>query len=139
MTSKSGGDILAARTGATSVAVVLALLGGLALTGPAFAHHSAGMFDQAKTVTINGAVKDFRWANPHAIVEVMSNEGGAQKVWSIECSTPNILVRKGWSIHSLKAGDTVTVELHPMRDGGQAGLLMSMTTPGGAVLKDHDY
>ena len=114
-------------------------LGALSLAAPAWAHHSAAMFDQGKTMTITGAVKDFKWLNPHASIEVVSMEGGTQKVWAIECSTPNILVRRGWSIHSLKAGDMVTVQAHPMRDGGQAGLAMTVTTPSGAVLKDHDY
>jgi hypothetical protein len=110
-----------------------------ALAAPAFAHHSAAMFDNGKTVTITGAVKAFKWVNPHASIEVVSMEGGTQKVWAIECSTPNILVRRGWSIHSLKPGDMVTLQAHPMRDGGQAALAMTVTTPGGAVLKDHDY
>lgn len=116
-------------------------LGAVALTlaAPAYAHHSAAMFDQAKTVTITGAVKDFKWVNPHASIEVISMEGGVQKVWAIECSTPNILVRRGWSIHSLKPGDMVSVQAHPMRDGGQAALVMTVSTPGGDVLKDHDY
>ena len=114
-------------------------LGAVSLAAPAWAHHSAAMFDQGKTLTITGAVKDFKWLNPHASIEVVSMEGGTQKVWAIECSTPNILVRRGWSIHSLKPGDMVTVQAHPMRDGGQAGLAMTVTTPSGAVLKDHDY
>ena len=114
-------------------------LGAVSLAAPAWAHHSAAMFDQGKTLTITGAVKDFKWLNPHASIEVVSMEGGTQKVWAVECSTPNILVRRGWSIHSLKPGDMVTVQAHPMRDGGQAGLAMTVTTPSGAVLKDHDY
>ncbi len=111
----------------------------LALAAPAQAHHSAAMFDQGKTVTITGAVKEFRWLNPQASIEVIAMENGAQKVWAIECSTPNILVRRGWSIHSLKPGDMITVQAHPMRDGGQAALVMTVTTASGEVLKDHDY
>jgi len=111
----------------------------LALAVPAQAHHSAAMFDQGKTVTITGAVKEFKWLNPHASIEVIAMENGVQKVWAVECSTPNILVRRGWSIHSLKPGDMVTVLAHPMRDGGQAGLVMTVTTASGEVLKDHDY
>ena len=113
---------------------------GCALASPALAHHSAAMFDPTKTVTLTGAVKDFRWANPHAMIEVMTvSDAGAQTVWSIECSTPNILVRKGWGAHSLKVGDQVSLQVHPMRDGGTAGLIMSLTTPSGVVLKDHDF
>jgi hypothetical protein len=118
---------------------VLTLAGAAAFAAPALAHHSAAMFDQGKTVSITGAVKDFKWINPHASIEVISMEGGVQKVWAVECSTPNILVRRGWSIHSLKPGDMVTVTAHPLRDGGQAGLVMTVTTASGEVLKDHDY
>ncbi len=118
-------------------AAVLALA---ALSAPAQAHHSGAMFDNAKTVTINGAVKDFKWMNPHAYIEIVSMQpGGGQTVWSIECSTPNILVRRGWGMHSLKPGDMITVKAHPMRDGGPAAFLLNATLASGAVLKDHDY
>ena len=118
------------------LALILALGAGSA---PAFSHHSGAMFDNAKTVTITGAVKDYRWSNPHTIIEVVSNASGMPVVWNIECSTPNILVRKGWGAHSLKPGDAVSMTVHPLRDGGPAALVMTLTTPAGAVLKDHDY
>jgi hypothetical protein len=112
----------------------------LALAAPAQAHHSGAMFDNAKTLTIVGAVKDFKWMNPHAYIEVVSVQaGGAQTVWSIECSTPNILVRRGWGMHSLKPGDMITLKVHPLRDGGPAAFLLNATLAGGEVLKDHDY
>jgi len=115
-------------------------LTGLAAGAPAYAHHSAAMFDATKTVTMTGAVKSFTWANPHASIEMVSvDDKGAQQVWNFECSTPNILVRKGWSINSFKPGDMIKVTAHPLHDGGQAGLIMNVTTAGGAVLKDHDY
>ena len=111
-----------------------------ALSGPALAHHTAAMFDTNKTVTIGGAVKDIKWQNPHVYIEVVSsNPEASGKVWSIECSPPSILVRRGWSIHSLKDGDKISIQAHPLRDGGPAAYLMSVTTAGGAVLKDHDY
>ena len=43
------------------------------------------------------------------------------------------------SIHSLKDGDKVSFQGHPLRDGGPAAYLMNVTTASGAVLKDHDY
>lgn len=117
-----------------------ALAGVCALSGSALAHHTAAMFDTNKTVTIGGAVKDIKWQNPHVYIEVVSSDPeSAGKVWSIECSPPSILVRRGWSIHSLKDGDKISVQGHPLRDGGPAAYLMNVTTAGGAVLKDHDY
>jgi hypothetical protein len=116
------------------------LLAVCALGAPAQAHHSAAMFDNTKTVTLTGAVKEFHWMNPHAVIEVVVvDAGGVQKVWNIECSTPNILVRRGWGLHSLKTGDMVTLKAHPMRDGGAAAFLLTLNTPAGAVLTDHDY
>jgi hypothetical protein len=118
----------------------LAGLAALALAAPAAAHHSGAMFDHTKTVTLTGVVKEFRWSNPHASIEVMvANPAGAMEQWSIECSTPNILVRKGWSLHSFNPGDKVSMTMHPMRDGGHAGFVMAVNTASGEVLKDHDY
>ena len=117
-----------------------AVVAGLLASAPAYAHHSAAMFDAAKTVTLTGAVKEYKWANPHAMIAIVTvDDKGAQQVWNIECSTPNILVRKGWSINSFKPGDMIKVTGHPMRDGGQAALLMNVSTASGSVLKDHDY
>jgi len=120
--------------------LMAAVATGLLASAPAYAHHSAAMFDAGKTVTLTGAVKEYKWANPHAMIAIVTvDEKGAQQVWNIECSTPNILVRKGWSINSFKPGDMIKVTGHPMRDGGQAALLMNVSTASGSVLKDHDY
>lgn len=118
----------------------LAALAAAAVAAPAFAHHSGAMFDHAKTVTLSGTVKEFKWLNPHASIEVMvANPEGVMEQWSIECSTPNILVRKGWSLHSLNPGDKISLTMHPMKDGGHAGFVMAVNTAAGPVLKDHDY
>ncbi len=45
----------------------------------ALAHHSFAMFDQSKSVTLQGTVKDFRWTNPHAFVQLLvKTESGAK-------------------------------------------------------------
>lgn len=116
------------------------LAAACALSAPVQAHHSAAMFDTTKVVTITGAIKNIKWANPHVYLEVVSaGAGGAQTLWSVECSPPSILVRRGWSVHSLKAGDSITLKVNPLRDGGPAGYLLNVTAPSGTVLKDHDY
>ena len=46
----------------------------LALCLPAVgaqAHHSMAMFDQTKTVVINGTVKQFQWTNPHCYIQLV--------------------------------------------------------------------
>ena len=124
----------------TRVWAITAVLAGALASAPAYAHHSAAMFDATKTVTLTGAVKEYGWANPHAMIQMVSmDDKGVQTVWNIECSSPNILVRRGWSINSFKPGDMIKVVGHPLRDGGQAALMMNVTTASGAALKDHDY
>jgi hypothetical protein len=123
-----------------AAATLLAAAVLAAAAAPASAHHSGAMFDQTKTVTLTGAVMDYKWVNPHTLIEmIVTDPAGKQVVWNVECSTPNILVRKGWAAHSLKPGDAITMTAHPTRDGSPAALVMAVTVPGGAVLKDHDY
>ena len=56
--------------------------------------------------------------------------------WTVELSAPNIIGRRGWSKYSLKAGDKLPIVIHPMKDGSNYGLMVSVTYPDGHVLKD---
>jgi hypothetical protein len=101
----------------------------------ALAHHSFAMFDQSKTVTLQGTVKDFRWTNPHVFIQLLvKNDSGADEEWSIEMTSPEHLVRVGWRPGTLKPGDKVTLNIHPMRDGVKGGQYLSGTGPNGPLL-----
>jgi Family of unknown function (DUF6152) len=106
------------------------------LTGSsALAHHSFAMFDQSKSVTVNGTVKDFRWANPHVFIQLLvKTESGSEDEWSIEMTSPEHLVRVGWLPGTLKPGDKVTLVIHPMRDGSTGGQYLSGTGPNGPLV-----
>jgi hypothetical protein len=100
----------------------------------ALAHHSFAMFDQSKVVTIEGTVKDFRWTNPHVFIQVMvKNASGGEDEWSIEMTSPEHLARVGWRPGTLKPGDKVSLNIHPMHDvkGGQ---YLSGTGPNGPLI-----
>lgn len=93
-----------------------------ATAAPAFAHHSFAMFDFGRTVTLDGVVKDFQWSNPHVILWIETAPAhGAPEVWSAELTSPGNLTRGGWTKRTLKPGDKVTVDIHPLRDGGKGG------------------
>ena len=103
--------------------------------GTALAHHSFAMFDQSQTVTLKGEIADFRWTNPHVFIELnVKNDGGSVDEWSIEMTSPEHLSRAGWRPSTLKPGDAVTLNIHPMRDGVKGGQYLSGTGPSGPLL-----
>lgn len=110
-----------------------------AMAAPAFAHHAFNMYDNSKYTVLNGTVKTWTWKNPHAMIDfVVDKPGGGTEVWSVECSSPNIIGRKGWTMESIKVGDKLPITLHPMKDGSLYGLMVKTTTPRGETLKDKD-
>ena len=112
-----------------------AALGLLLSAGPATAHHSFAMFSRDRTLMLQGQVREFQWANPHAWIQVVvTDDQGAQKEWSIECGSPNMMLRQGWKSRTLKSGDKVALIMHPMLDGSPSGSLVSITLADGRVL-----
>jgi hypothetical protein len=114
-------------------AVSLIAIAVAAFTAPAIAHHSFAMFDDQKTVTLQGTVKEFEWVNPHSWLRVMVNDEktGKPALWALELSSPSRLVTMGMHADSVKPGDAVSVTFHPMKDGTRGGQFMQATLPGG--------
>ena len=87
----------------------------------ALAHHSfAAEFDRAKPVTLKGVVSKVEWANPHTrlYLDVM-DKSGTPINWELELSSPNRLMQAGWTRHSVKTGDTITVQGFMAKDGSR--------------------
>ena len=121
------------RSKLTKFALAAALV-GFSAAGPA--HHSFSMFDMKTTKTLAGTVKQFEWTNPHTWLWIyVPNEKGEMEQWGIEGMSPNYLGRRGWSKNTLKAGDKVTLEIHPLRNGEHGGTFLNVTLPGGKVMK----
>lgn len=124
------------RTGTPWAAVALAI--GLALHIPttAWAHHSFAMFDKTKVVKVLGTVSKVEWANPHVFLFVQAKDGtGKSAEYAIECQSVNDLSHHGWKMGMVKAGDKVTVEIYPLRDGKPGGLLDAVTLANGTRIK----
>jgi len=107
----------------------------LCLTAPAFAHHSFAMFDRTQAVNIEGTVKEYEWTNPHVWIHIMAPDGqGASREWSFEMQSIQQDFAAGWRPDSVKAGDKVSIEYHPLKDGSRGGQLMSATLANGQHL-----
>jgi hypothetical protein len=85
---------------------------------PAAAHHGNSAYDETARVPIKGVVTEFVWTNPHSQIYLdVKGKNGKVVHWGIETNSPGILTRAGWTRHSLKAGDQVTVILCPAKNG----------------------
>jgi hypothetical protein len=109
-------------------------LGMIAIAPSALAHHSFAMYDRTKTVTLEGIVKKWTFANPHSQLLLVVTEDGAPNEYDIEGASVNTLIRIGWGPTVFKPGDKVTVLMNPVRDGSKAGAFIRATLPDGRTL-----
>ena len=124
---------LAKKLAATSV-VVIALF---ALSVPVFAHHGTAAFETSRTITMKATVTDWFWANPHCFVKFdYKNDKGEVEHWVVETSNPPDMMNKGWTIHTLKAGDEISVTVYPVKNNRTVGRLITVKLPSGQTLSN---
>jgi DNA/RNA endonuclease YhcR with UshA esterase domain len=116
-------------------AAYASLIAAVVLLAPAaaVAHHSfAAEYDVKKPVTLKGTVTSLEWTNPHARIYIdVKDEKGTVSNWNLELASPNVLVRQGWSRHTLKVGDQITVEGSQAKDGSQMANARTVTLADG--------
>lgn len=101
---------------------------------PCLAHHSFAMFDDKKTLTLQGTIKELQWTNPHCYLQVLVPSQSATAEWSIEMHSPLAMYRLGWKPGSFKPGDKVTVRINPLKDGARGGRLLTAIDANGRSL-----
>jgi hypothetical protein len=112
-----------------------AVLAAAAMAAPVQAHHSFAAFDMTKTLTILCTVKEFHWVNPHTwLIVVAPSDAGELREYRFEGVPPSILTRSGWTEDTLQVGDRISLDYHPLRDGGPGGSYVAVTLPNGKRL-----
>jgi hypothetical protein len=104
---------------------------------PAFAHHSYSMFDHSKTMTVNGTVAKLEWTNPHVFVWLYVKKNarpGEYDLYGFENGPITMLMRVGWTKDSFKAGEKVSVQYFPLRDGRPGGSFIKAVLENGNVM-----
>jgi hypothetical protein len=106
----------------TALAAACVVL-GLADVELALAHHSATMFEEKRTVTVEGVVKEFQYTNPHSwlLVDVRDKDGKIT-TWGFEAEGPSTLQRAGIRPSEFPVGTKVTMTGRPMKDGRPAAI-----------------
>jgi hypothetical protein len=117
----------------------LAALGLVIPATPLLAHHgTAGSYDQNKTVTVQGTVKEFWWRNPHSALFVdAKDESGKDVTYALEMGSPQTLVKFGYTRTTFRPGDKVIMPMHPSFTNPVNGEALSRNvTVNGTKLKD---
>ena len=118
-----------------TLGIVAMLAAGVAPN--AYAHHSQSQFEPEMAISIEGTLTQASWANPHTLFLVQGKKvGGSDAVqeWTVEGPAPRQLEAKGWGRTISKAGDKVTFEGRPRRDGKPELLLLSVTLADGKTI-----
>ena len=114
----------------------LAVIVAHAVALSAWAHHSHGAYAMTEYTQVAGTVTDVYWINPHAWVYIdVVDDSGQTVSWALEAAGATTLVRGGVDPDGVKAGDTISVRCHPLRDGSNSCLLGYVTTEDGVEIE----
>lgn len=101
-----------------------------------FAHHSfAAEFDINQPFEVMGSVTLIKWTNPHARLYIdVEDENGEIVSYDFELTSPNILMRRGWSRNDLQPGDRIRVSGHRARSRATVGRATGISRENGEVV-----
>lgn len=100
-----------------SVALVGAFL--MLAVAPVWAHHAfQAEYDDRKPVHLVGKVTEMEWINPHSWVHIdVVGADGKVTNWMVECGSPNIMLRRGFTKRSLEVGTELVVDGYQAKSG----------------------
>jgi len=118
--------------------VLVALLVSLfSISGSAFAHHGTANYDMTKVVTVKGTVTDFQFVNPHTLILFdVKNDQGVIEHWQAEATSPNHLVRAGWSKDIIKAGEQISISGFRAKNGSTVMRFQKMVLANGQEISE---
>ena len=120
----------------STVLVVVALAAGLVAGSElALAHHGGvGLYD-TKVTSMKGTITKFEWINPHNQIHFsVKDDKGNVKEWIVATEPPQVMLERGWTRRSLKAGDEITAFVFVATNGAPVGNLQRIVLADGKEL-----
>jgi hypothetical protein len=108
----------------------------LAAPRVALAHHGGNLYDTTHAVVLKGAViTKFEWGTPHnQIYFDAKNDKGEVQHWVASTEPAGVMLERGWTRRSLKAGDEVTIYIFAAKNGATVGNLQKLVMADGKEL-----
>lgn len=116
----------------SSFVAASATLAGLVMMAlPALPHHSFAMYDQSKTETLTGIMKQFVGQANHAELHfyliapdrkgLAKSADGKNVEWGVEMAGAAAVAQQGITAETFPVGTVFSVKLNPLRDGSNFG------------------
>ena len=110
-------------------------MGLVALAPVAFAHHGTANYDTTTKITEKGVVTEFDFVDPHVQISWDSKDAsGTVQKWQGELTSPNHLLRAGWTKDSIKPGDEITIIGYGTKSGSHEIWIQKVTLGNGQDL-----
>ena len=118
--------------------ISLVALYAVALSSPAWSHHSHNAYEVTVWSNLEGTVRDVYLMNPHTWIYLdVTDENGETTTWSLEAASPNSIMENGVKPEDVRPGDQIKVRIHLLRDGTNGGLLGFVTPLHGDQTRGH--
>ncbi len=101
---------------------------GLIAAAPAalLAHHSTGLYDMSKTMTVEAPLTDVKWGYPHITAKVKSQK----KTWLVTFPPTTAMARTEVTREKLISARSVKIVGNPRKDGKKEIRVSSLTLDG---------
>jgi hypothetical protein len=107
------------------------------ISAPMFAHHGTANYNMRTLITLKGTVTEFEFVNPHVLIHFdIKTDKGVAEHWYAEATSPNRLSRAGWTRHTIKPGDEVTISGYRAKNGATVMRFEKMVLPNGQEINE---
>jgi hypothetical protein len=117
------------------ISIVFSAVAVIGASAAVVAHHGGNLYDTTKAQVMKGTITKFEWGTPHnQIFYDVATDKGEMQHWVASTEPAGVMIERGWTRRSLKAGDVVTVHIFAAKNGATVGNLQKIVLADGKEL-----